>query len=148
MFAKQALKTVSYIALVLMLAIPTYARIVYEYDDAGNRVLRHEIVMQQARRAVDNAEETPEVFEEKLAETKISIFPNPTKGILQVEITNAENLQNAQIRLYNPQGVLVTTLNNLSEMTTLDISAQPDGIYVMQIALDKDNISIWKIIKN
>jgi hypothetical protein len=147
MFVGQALKTVSYLGLALMLSIPAYARIVYEYDAAGNRVLRKNEVSMQAKKA--NADEqTTDIFEEELPEMKISIFPNPTKGILQIEISNANTLQGVEIRLYNPQGALIRQLSNLSEMTTLDISEQSGGIYIMQIVLNDNEISTWKIIKN
>ena len=133
----------------LMFGANCFATIKYEYDAAGNRVLRYNEIPMPAKQFVDTAEvQTTGIFEEELPEMKISITPNPTQGLLQVEISNAETLQGAEILLYNPQGLLIKQLGNLSEMTTFDISAQPDGIYVMQIVLNKNNISTWKIIKN
>ena len=123
------------------------AAIKYEYDDAGNRIRRFEEIPMHAK--MKNADEqTTDIFEEELPEMKISITPNPTKGILQVEITNAETLQGVEILLYNPQGTLIKRLGNLAEQTTLDISSQPDGIYIMQIVQNNKKISTWKIIKN
>ena len=122
-----------------------FAAIKYEYDLAGNRTKRYNEVMMPAK--MKNADEQTTDIEE-LPEMKISVTPNPTKGILQVQITNAETLVGAEIHLYNPQGVLIRQLHNLSEMTILDISTQPEGIYIMQIVLNSKEISTWKIIKN
>ena len=124
-----------------------FAAIEYKYDAAGNRVLRKNSPMNNAK--MKNYDElTTDIFEEELPEMKIAIFPNPTQGILQVEISNAVTLQGTEIRLYNPQGVLIKQISNLSEQTTLDISSQPDGIYIMQIVMNNHEISTWKIIKN
>ena len=146
-------RTALIIAAAIMFGTNTFAAIKYDYDAAGNRILRYNEIPMNAKRLADAAQEQTEeqaagIFEEELPEMKISIFPNPTQGLLQVEITNAENLQSVEIRLYNPQVVLIRQMNKLSEMTTLDISSQADGIYVMQIVSEKNIISTWKIIKN
>ena len=141
--------TVIIVCISLMFGTDSFADINYEYDAAGNRVLRNVIPMMQARQMADDLEEqTTGIFEEELPEMKITISPNPTKGLLQVEISNAENLQDVKILLYNPQGALILQLSNLSELTTLDISSYSDGIYLMQIVSGKNSISTWKIIKN
>ena len=135
-----------------------FATIKYDYDAAGNRVKRHynEVPMNARKANLDDDEQTADIFdeqtadifEEELPEMKISVAPNPTKGILQVQISNAQTLQGAEIRLYSPQGTLIRQVNNLSELITLDISSQPNGIYIMQVVLNNKEISTWKIIKN
>ena len=139
--------TVIIVCISLILGADCFAGIKYVYDTAGNRELRYNPdIPMYAKGAAE--ELTTDIFEEELPEMKISITPNPTRGILQVEISNAETLQGVKILLYNPQGMLIKQLGNLSEQTTLDISSQPDGIYVMQIVSGRNNISTWKIIKN
>ena len=132
----------------LMLSAGSFAAIKYEYDDAGNRKRRYNPDVPMYAKKANADEQTTDIFEEELPEMKISITPNPTRGFLQVEISNAETLQGAEIRLYSPQGMLIRKINNLSETTTLDISNQPGGIYIMQIVLNNKEISTWKIIKN
>lgn len=143
---------------VMLAGTECFAVIKYEYDAAGNRVKRYEPSSQQPARQmnIDDDEQTIDIFdeqttgiyEEELPEMKISVTPNPTNGILQVQISHAETLQGAEIRLYSPQGTLIRQVDNLSEITTLDISSQPNGIYIMQVVLDNKEISTWKIIKN
>jgi len=142
---------------VMLVGTECFAAIKYEYDAAGNRIKRYNEVYLPARQAnIDDDEQTTDIFdeqttgiyEEELPEMKISVTPNPTKGILQIQISNANTLQGAEIRLYSPQGTLIRQVNNLSEITTLDISDQPNGIYIMQVVLNNKEISTWKIIKN
>lgn len=87
-------------------------------------------------------------FEDLLAETKITIYPNPTKGMLRVDIAAANAIpKDARIYLYNVSGALVRQLTGVSATNSLDISAQPAGTYIMRIMLDRENVSTWKIIK-
>lgn len=134
-------------------------RIQYSYDDAGNRISRKkEIVMSAKTKAfapdtVRTGEPEPEdeaapaQFEEMVSETKIVIYPNPTQGALRVEILGAEIPSGAHIRLYSMSGALVRQWAGISTDNTLDITAQPTGVYIMRIALDRNRVSVWKIVK-
>ena len=88
----------------------------------------------------------PEIPE--LGEEKITVYPNPTRGLLRVDIANVEIPNDARIYLYNVQGAMVRQLMDISAINELDISEQPAGTYIMRIMMDKDNISTWTIIKN
>jgi len=88
----------------------------------------------------------PEIPE--LGEEKITVYPNPTRGLLRVDIANVEIPKDARIYLYNVQGAMVRQLIDISAINELDISEQPAGTYIMRIMMDKDNISTWTIIKN
>jgi hypothetical protein len=133
----------------------------YTYDGAGNRILREKVIpmssMMKSASVADNAgtketermqpEETVK-YEETLAEAKIVIYPNPTKGQLRVEITGRTVPPDAKIQLYNMTGALTRQWNTVSDSNALDISAQPAGTYIMRIILDKQNVSSWKIVKD
>jgi hypothetical protein len=96
------------VVLCTCLSVNTHAqRIEYTYDDAGNRTSRlPEIVMQSPSDHLRAATDI-ETFEETLSELKISIYPNPTDGILKVDISGGEIPENAQIYLYTITGSLV-----------------------------------------
>ncbi len=130
----------------------------YTYDDAGNRTERSKLTVQSmTRAAVSNGEtqpaDTPEKagepvqLEEMLAGTKVTIYPNPTKGMLRVDITASKIPKDACIHIYNVSGTLVRQLTGVSATNNIDISAQPAGTYIMRIMLDKENVSVWKVIK-
>ncbi len=53
-------------------------RIKYTYDSAGNRLTRQKEIVVQTRGALSDEEE-PSVYEEELSETKVTIYPNPTR---------------------------------------------------------------------
>jgi len=142
---------------------PAPSRIIkYSYDTSGNRTLRK---MQEINMSTTSSSSsmlksstvgtgTSEMattefpkYEDVLQEKKITIYPNPTRGMLRVDISGSDISKDARIYLYNIQGMLITQLTGISETNDLDISSQPEGTYVMRIMLDKNNISTWKIIK-
>lgn len=138
----------------------TYAqRIQYGYDDTGNRISRKKEIVMSAKPKVfkpdsirtnevePDIESSPAPFEEMVSETKIVIYPNPTQGMLRIEISGAEIPLGAYVRLYSTSGALVRQWTGISSDNTLDITAQPTGIYIMRIVLGKDRVSVWKIIK-
>ncbi|WP_291528455.1 T9SS type A sorting domain-containing protein [Bacteroides sp. UBA939] len=119
-------------------------RIQYAYDAAGNRLTRQILV--QTRGVSDGGEETPSVYEEELSESKITIYPNPTRGMLQVDISGVEQFENAQISIYDLTGKQLRQWTGISRSNVIDISDRSPGIYIMQIAYN-GNVSSWKIIK-
>ena len=120
-------------------------RIKYTYDDAGNRLTRKKEIVVQTRGNLNNGEE-PSVYEEELSETKVIIYPNPTKGMLKVDISGVEKFENAQISLYDLTGKLLQRWAGISQSNTIDLSERTPGLYIMQIAYN-GKISSWKIIK-
>ena len=101
--------------------------------------------MVQTRGALNNGEE-PSVYEEELSETKVTIYPNPTKGVLKVDISGVEKFENAQISLYDLTGKLLQQWAGISQSNTIDLSERTPGMYIMQIVYN-GNASSWKIIK-
>ena len=69
-------------------------RIKYTYDNAGNRLTRQKEIVVQTRGALSDEEE-PSVYEEELSETKVTIYPNPTRGMLKIDISGVEKFENA-----------------------------------------------------
>ena len=86
------------------------------------------------------------IDEEELSETKVTIYPNPTKGVLKVDISGVEKFENAQISLYDLTGKLLQQWAGISQSNTIDLSERTPGMYIMQVAYN-GKISSWKIIK-
>jgi hypothetical protein len=117
----------------------------YGYDAAGNRISRT-IVFSQLRNAVlETQEETP-VYSEVLKELEIRIYPNPTDGLLKVEILNMEEKQSATVSLYSLSGKLILSRDRISGSTELDISSHATGTYILRIFAGESRTE-WKIIK-
>jgi hypothetical protein len=83
---------------------------------------------------------------ENLGEMVITLYPNPTKGQLMVQITHMPDNTMGEITLYDLSGRLVTVQNTVNENTMLDLSVQPLGIYVLRIRVG-GKVSEWKVIK-
>lgn len=74
-----------------------------------------------------------------LVEGDIMIFPNPTKGIL-----NIQNVENANIYVFNILGEMVTSVTNSSLNTTIDMSQFGTGNYIVKIQKD-DKVITHKV---
>ena len=84
--------------LVVLLSIicvgKTMAQVSFRYDSNGNRTAK-EIVLSSLK---NNELSDPEfvdddfsVFDDKIEDTSIKIYPNPTKGFLRVDIQNNDS---------------------------------------------------------
>lgn len=120
-------------------------RIKYTYDNAGNRLTRQKEIVVQTRGALSDEEE-PSVYEEELSETKVTIYPNPTRGMLKVDISGVEKFENARISLYDLTGKLLQQWAGISQSNAIDLSERTPGMYIMQVVYN-GKISSWKIIK-
>jgi len=128
----------------------------YEYDDAGNRILRKVITMPQAPSAPpeesvqvtsDELQATSDVyFVEKLAQVEMKIYPNPATEKITLSISNMEKLQTGTLQLYSMNGQLLQT-RLLSEVE-VDISlvGLSKGTYILKVQIN-DIIEEWKIVK-
>jgi len=87
-----------------------------------------------------------EVYTDALSETLITIYPNPTRGLLTVKIANMPQHSASSLTLFDMQGKVITQQQSLAEENKLDISAQPVGTYIMRIAVGDEDVS-WKIVK-
>ena len=76
---------------------------------------------------------------EDLPTDLIDVYPNPTRGLLNISI-QANDLQNVSIELLNSLGEVVSN-KNLIEFQgeineSFDISSEPSGVYLLRILLD------------
>ena len=73
-------------------------KIKYSYDSAGNRTKR-EIVL-SATRSILSEENEQVPYIEEMQSHEIKIYPNPTKGILNIKITGLDKAKGF-ISIYN-----------------------------------------------
>jgi hypothetical protein len=71
----------------------------------------------------------------------INIFPNPTTDKFTIETP-----QKATIEILNIQGQLINTIEANSKEISIDISALPNGVYIVEVKTEK-GIAIKKFIK-
>jgi hypothetical protein len=117
----------------------------YGYDAAGNRISRT-IIIPSLKSSPKSQDEPPVIYSEMLSDIEVKIYPNPTDGLLKVEISNLPKEKTADILLYNLSGDLITSLRKIDNITDINIGSQPAGIYLMKIVAGEYQTQ-WKIIK-
>ena len=70
----------------------------------------------------------------------VSVYPNPSNGIFQLEINNSELGIKNSVEVYNVLGEKIFTSSFSAPLTTLDLSGQPAGIYFYRIVSEKDEL--------
>jgi YD repeat-containing protein len=143
-----------FILLILsILAVNSFrgAEIKFEYDAAGNRLARRIITLRSAvineiSGEDDETVQSPQVFTAQLAQSAIRIYPNPTKGLLKVEITGNVADNPVILQVYDMNGRRLLEESNVASSVTLDLSNQPAGIYMLLLisGIEKNE---WKVIK-
>ncbi|GHT72203.1 hypothetical protein AGMMS50262_00170 [Bacteroidia bacterium] len=129
----------------LFLISPLVAQnVTYAYDSAGNRTSRTVRLSSPAKSSENPAEEI--VFEDLVSKHEVKIYPNPTKGVIAVEIFNFNAEVTADFLLTDLSGKVIYRLPAVSGYETLDLSRQPDGLYVLRLTVNGE-ATVWKIIK-
>ncbi|MBR4497456.1 MAG: T9SS type A sorting domain-containing protein [Bacteroidales bacterium] len=124
------------------------AQVSYQYDNNGNRTAK--VIVLNTLKNNDFAEMEADnddsiVFDDKLGESSVKIYPNPTKGLLRVDIQNESEISGF-IEIVNNVGKTICKTSDISLENQLDLSNQPNGVYVMRIVVN-GKTSTWKIIK-
>jgi hypothetical protein len=70
----------------------------------------------------------------------IKVYPNPTDGILQVELLGTAQPRWQRYHLYNSEGVMVQS--GLWASPRLDISTLAAGVYVLHLYSDKEQVQV------
>lgn len=119
-------------------------KISFTYDAAGNQNKR---VIVLATKSSISANDSVMVYTDIIAERNIKIYPNPTDGFLKLEIGNTENIKNCTITINHlNSGRQILRQKATLPVTTIDISNQSSGMYIMVIDIDGEYTS-WKILK-
>lgn len=121
-------------------------KVVFAYDAAGNRISRSIVLMRRNAPKAQNTEEAVEPFIEKLgANQELRIYPNPTRGIVFLDITGAGDAS-YRIQLFNLKGIELRSCEAKAEQTAIDMTSYPEGVYILRIHRG-DEIRDYKIIK-
>jgi len=80
-----------------------------------------------------------------MAHYSVSIYPNPSSGDFNLVFANAER-HDMRIRVFNTLGARVQQTVTNSDHYALDLSAQPRGVYCVEIS-DGDRIAVKKVVK-
>ena len=106
------------------------AQVYYFYDNNGNRISSS--VHHSAERRRDS--------------NKISIYPNPTNGQVNVFIANIGTCEYANIYITDGFGSVVSVQKTTSQTTIISLASYPQGIYYLRAIMCNDQYSC-KIVK-
>ncbi|AOW19528.1 hypothetical protein LPB138_02025 [Urechidicola croceus] len=77
--------------------------------------------------------------------SKISIYPNPTRGLLNIKIANLSS--DYTIEIFNIQGKVVLSKSMKQSEETVNIENLPTGVYLLKTQIN-DKVYTQKIIKH
>lgn len=126
-----------------ILLLQAQRKVVYEYDNSGNRIKRQVIVLntKQAKPA-----EKQDTVAEILSHVEVTAYPNPVKGTLHVEIKGQKEDEKARISLFGSQGTLVFNKETSEPYNPIDFNNYLPGVYILQVYVGDKKTEI-KIIK-
>lgn len=119
-------------------------KIVYEYDNAGNRISRT-VVLPKMRAANQQMKDTV-FYKEIIGEKEITLYPNPVKTNLNVTISGYNEGSTGECLLFDMQGKLISRQKFDTSEFQVEMSSYSSGNYIMRIVLDKETTT-WKVIK-
>ncbi|MCL1851027.1 MAG: T9SS type A sorting domain-containing protein [Bacteroidetes bacterium] len=138
----------------------------YDYDEAGNRVVRKILIMHYAppvppdsitnykvkitnddSQTADLIPQIADFFVEKIAQMEIKIYPNPATEKIILEIANMEKLQVGNFKLFSLTGQLLQERPVHSVATEVSLAGLAKGAYILKVHIN-DRTEEWKIIKN
>lgn len=124
----------------------------FSYDQGGNRISRTLLVekmMQGESKSGLMSESSSEIKATDLynSEMIVFIYPNPSSGILNIEIINMPSEAKNELSIYDLKGTQLLIKKNFGTPLEVDISSFRDGVYIMRIKINKI-VSDWKIIKS
>lgn len=135
---------ISIILLLILTANSNSRDFYFKYDKAGNREARSTIPF--SKKPATEEQEKQEPIKDAILIHDISIYPNPTKGELKIDITNLSDETSARIEIFDLQGKPVLQLSTNENSNILDLSKQPSGVYFLKIFIGEKS-TVWKIVK-
>ena len=116
----------------------------YEHDNNGNRVLREVVVLKTS-----TAGDSPSVVTNSTqwGDFSIKVFPNPTQGLVIMEISDLSPEDQGEVFVSTINGQLLNQFYvDSSGKWEVDLQDQPSGVYLVKVVLNEKN-KVWKIIK-
>ncbi len=117
----------------------------YDYDASGNRLRRRTITI-TVPKAIAEKKKSIEPVEEIWAERKITVYPNPTKGNLSINIED-QGEKTYRYFLYSTSGQLLKQGNFKNNgHHGIPLNGYRSGTYILQLHDGKDKLD-FRIIK-
>lgn len=116
----------------------------FTYDDSGNRIERS--ITLKSTASSPKQDNPDNAFKDELGELDITIYPNPVRSELIIDISGEEEGVFATVSLFDQNGRLVLKKDNLTSTSTLNLGNLIPGNYFM-IIQSGNKATRWKIVK-
>ena len=113
----------------------------FDYDDAGNCILKYRTVVVAP---VGDAPQKPQ--NEQIGERMLTIYPNPTYGLVRVEISGDVPENPINVMLSDMGGKVLQSFSTANINFDVDLTSCPQGNYLLVMVIDNKK-STWQIIK-
>lgn len=118
----------------------------YTYDQAGNRISR-KVVDLKSNKVKSNFSSTDSVVvKESIRERTITVFPNPTRGALGIDIQGGDSETEMRLILYSATGTVLYNRPGKQGINPVDMTNYPQGWYILLI-LSGNEKREYKIVK-
>lgn len=114
----------------------------YSYDAAGNRISKTLVnVTSLYAKSPDGNADDPLLYK-----PSVQAHSFTTNGIIEVKLDGFDENKKYKISVYTIGGIDVTSIIPDSELSTIDISSQQRGVYILSVTID-DETQTFKISK-
>lgn len=142
--------TTTQAAIAPIVEVPVANSISFEYDDAGNQVIRKSIYLaaRPGKPIIETADEPKEFIESDIY-SDIKYYPNPTVEILYVQWKNQNDWFVNEIKVFSFSGQLmgILPISQNFEQVEVDFRAYPTGMYELVMVYNDGKQKTLKIIK-
>ena len=125
------------------------SKVVFTYDQAGNREQR--IIDMTTPQTVNPSAELKggwlDSINVQLSDKDIIVYPNPTKGLLKVEIPEFVSGTTSMLNIFDVTGKKVLDMKNIQPMNILNLEGYKSGTYILRLCIGNESFE-WKILKN
>lgn len=150
------IKTVLFILSVLFLVIDqsmgqSYT-VKYSYDASGNRVKRFIEESDSQENFTGDSVRYDTLAKEPVngkgkGSKMVTLFPNPTQGVLNLELKGFTEYDKADYMITSLTGQNMLHQRVTASVTRIDISSLSPGTYIVRVSAG-GRVETWKIIKN
>lgn len=120
----------------------------YLYDENGNRIKATVFYISEGSIKPKEAEK---ILIDEQINTFINVYPNPTNGLLQIEVVNAPSEafsnESNSLLVWDVQGKIVMSKIIDEPSHSIDLTGMPNGVYFLKL-LFNGKVNHFKVVKN
>lgn len=127
-------------------------RVLFNYDQGGNQVLRYICINCNGRVATDTIQSTPEIISQDIKDdlnSKISYYPNPVREELNIKWMNENQVSVSSIEVFSMTGQSLGSYTDLDNVqsTTVGFGTYPQGFYNLTLYFSDGSKETLKVVK-